>query len=1294
MKKNSYNEINFLLNENKERIKELTCIYKTTEIINQNDSIDKTLWEICTILPQAWKYSEHTAARIIYDEREFRTENFRVTQWIQRQEFSTVYKKKGAIEIFYLKEFSEIDEDVFLKEERYLINNIASLITGFLNNSKELYEYSVKNKKFQKLLQENQERLKELSCINETTNITKEGKSIEDTLQQIAFILPKAWQFPELATARIKFNGKEYCSSNLKITTTVLRREFNTIDDKEGKVEIYYIKEIEKYDEGSFLKEERHLINNITEIITGFLNSYHLKSMLDKNPKIETNKTDQKDYPDCGDSCSSKQLLQFFLNKNNSDRDIYHDLMPFKVKEILLIANLYDAYSIEKEGLWSEKILGEYHQLNLTSLPRITGVSSYEEAARKMKNKHFDIVILMMGTDKRSPFKISKKIKQEFGYIPIYLLLNNNKDFTQVIKEQNESNYFFDKVFVWNGDSRIFFAMVKHLEDKVNVENDTKVGTARVILLVEDSPKYYSRYLPLLYSSVLEQTKHIIDDVANDDLYKVLRLRVRPKILLASSFEEAVDIFERYKEFLLCLITDVKYHKNGKLTETAGFELVNYVKNQIHDLPTVVQSSDDINEAKARDLKAIFINKNSETLIQDIKSFISHYLGFGNFIFRNSKGNKLAIAENLRQFIKQLEKINSESLIYHARKNQFSLWFMARGEIRIAKAIAPYKVSDFDSAEEIRNYLLSIINKLRNEQNKGQIVEFSEADALDEENIIRMGTGSLGGKGRGLAFVNTLLYNFDFSQLLPSINLRTPKTAIVGSDEFDIFLEKNCLLDAVNNLKNENQIKELFIKSQLSENLKIKLRRLIKTIKKPLAIRSSGLFEDSLMQPFAGIFETYLLPNNHPNIEERLNQVENAIKLVYASVFSNISRAYIEAINYKIEEEKMAVVIQEVVGNNYQNIHYPHISGVAQSYNYYPFAHMKPEDGFAVTALGLGRYVVEGEKAYRFCPKFPELQNASGKDLYLNSQTEFYGVNLKNNSPDLMNGESAGLIRLDIDDAEEHGTLKHCASVYNPENNTITAGLDQYGPRIVNFANILKYNYIPLADTLNVVLDVVKEALGTAVEIEFAVDLNKDEDYKASFYLLQIKPLIGNAQDYEIKPENIDRKKVLLYTETGMGNGKISHIRDVIFVDNETFDKSKTNEIAEEIERLNKKMIEQNKDYILIGAGRWGTRDRWIGVPVSWPQISRAKIIVETSLEDYPLDASAGSHFFHNLTSMNVGYFSVQHASYESIIVWDVLKKQKIKEETKYVKHVCFDKPLTVRMDGKKRISVITWERS
>lgn len=1140
---------------------------------------------------------------------------------------------------------------------------------------------------FRQLMAENKERLKELAAINQTTALVKEGKSIDETLRQICMLLPEAWQYPEYTVARIQYGRIEYSTPDFRATPWSQRQTFETIDRQKGFIEVCYTREFVELDEGPFLREERYLINNLTSIILGYLNSLAaLSLMVESKGPVQSVHIEQQER---GSHVASKKLLQKFLNKNNFDRDIYHDLMPFKVREILLVANLYDAYSIEREGRFSEYVLGEYSQMNLTSVPRITGVSSPEEALDELKVKHFDLVIMMVGADRKSPLNLAREIKKTYPYVPIYFLMNNNRDVAQFVQDERKVKQI-DKLFVWNGDSKVFFAMIKSVEDKINVANDTRLGLVRVILLVEDSPIYYSRYLPMLYNIVLEQTRRIIDDVSSDELYKVLRLRARPKILHASNYEEAMDIASRYQDYLLCLISDVKFQREGILDSNAGVELVKEIKSMIPDLPTVLQSSNPDNAKKAFDLKASFINKNSESLIQDFKSFITHYLGFGNFIYRNTEGVQIGQARSLKEFESHLRTIPDESLIYHGKKDHFSLWLMARGEIQAAKVLNPQKVSDFENPRQMREYLLEVISKFRNEQNKGKIISFEESAILDESNIVSLTPGSLGGKGRGVAFINSLIHYYDFSQHVPDINIRAPKTSVIGTDEFEYFMERNKLYDQIHMESEYERIREIFVNAQLTDTLIRKLRIVLKKITRPIAIRSSGLFEDSLMQPFAGIFETYLLPNSHPDLNVRLKQAMDAIKLVYASVFSRQARGYIEAVNYKLEEEKMAVVIQEVVGSQYGDYYYPHISGVAQSFNYYPFAHMQPEEGFAVAALGLGKYVVEGEKAYRFAPKYPTLDINSPKDQYKNSQIEFFAVDISRTDVNLLEGEDAGLARLDLDDAEMHNSLKHLASVYDMDNHRITPGLSAAGPRIVNFANVLKYNYIPLAKTIEVVLDVVHEAMGTPVEIEFAVDLNKDSQNRANFYLLQIKPLLGAAQDFQVNMDDIPAESIVLYSEKAMGNGLVEGISDVIYVPHERFDKSRTADMAREIDELNTLMGSEGRKYLLIGPGRWGTRDPWIGIPVNWPQISNARVIVETSLKDFPLDASSGSHFFHNVVSMNVGYFTVQPELSKSRIDYALLDAQEMVRETQFYRHVRFPQPLQIRMDGKKRIAVVT----
>lgn len=1131
------------------------------------------------------------------------------------------------------------------------------------------------------LLHEQQERLKELACINRTTAILKESKKIEEALQKIVLKLPIAWQYPEYTHAKIIYDDKIYTTQEFDESEWVQKQDFDTLENKNGSIEIYYSKEFEVEDEGPFLSEERDLLLNLSSLIAGYINSHIAKDIIkvpEKEPQIDQ-------YSELK---SGRKLLQRFLERQNAERDAFHDMMPFKVKEILLVANLYDAYAIEGEGRFAEHILGEYYQLNLTNVPRVTGVSGEDEVFSKLRSRHYDLIIIMFGVDKENPVKLISKIKKKYPYIPSFLLLSSPSD-VPIIKAHQEKGLTFDGYYVWTGESKVFFAMVKSLEDRVNAENDTRIGLTRIILLVEDSAEYYSNYLPILYTLVMEQTQRLIEDVSSDELYKILKMRARPKILLATTYEEAISIYRQFKEDLLCVISDMRFPKGNKLYDKAGFELIQYVKSELPNMPTMLQSSDPENVKFAHALKSSFINKNSESLLEDLKSFINYYLGFGHFVYRDNKGRQIAVAKSMKEFEQYLKTIPEDSLVYHAMKNHFSLWLTARGEVKIAKIINPMKIGDFENLAELRSFLLDLIRKRRREHDKGKIVNFEESAALDESNVVSLSGGSLGGKGRGLAFVNTLIYSFEVGKLMPNINLRCPITMIIGTDEFDMFIETNKLRKKISEIKDFDALKGEFVKSNLTFTLEKKLRSFLKIMNKPIAIRSSSLFEDSINQPFSGIFGTYLLPNNQADLNTRIKLVSDAIKLVFASIYSKSARTYFEAINYKVEQEKMAIVLQEVVGNMYGDAYYPHISGTAQSHNYYPVAHMKPEEGFAVAAVGLGQYVVEGERAYRFSPAYPSIDIVSQTDIYKNSQVNFYAVDMSKTSIDLMEGENAGLIKLDMAEAEKHGNLKHCASVYNPDNDSIIPGVDSYGPRVINFANILKYDYIPLAETISTILDVVKEAFGTSVEIEYAVDLTKDENGNASFYLLQIKPLVGSGGGYNIDPKKIDRDKSFLISKHSMGNGKIDNICDVLFISPEDFDNARTEEMAREIDEINDEMLKKGKKYILIGPGRWGTRDKFIGVPVVWPQISQARVIVEVSLPNFPLDASLGSHFFHNVTSMNVGYFSINHADPEEMVDWEKLNKQKVVKKGKYFTHVRFDSKMVIRMDGKKRIAVI-----
>jgi hypothetical protein len=1271
-----------LLLRNTERIKELKGINATSEILKKGLALDVTLKKICAILPASWQYADDTVVRIMYDIWVFKSDKFKETPWSMAQNFEISKGKKGTIEIFYLREFPLEAEGPFLAEERNLLVNIAKLIEG-----------SVTRDVFNKLKYENTERLKELNAINQTSLIIEENLSVDETLQSICNILPSSWQYPKYTEARIKFEGKIYASKNFIETIWAQREDFVTIDNRKGTIEIFYLKKFQNEWEGPFLSEERNLLVNIGKLISGYLNNIKGRDIFHKSVFV-SNQVHKSDEFRNSLMNKNKKPLQLYFNQQSLDKYVYLDMMKFKVKHILFVATLYDAFTLESEDSFFERFMGEIYQYSLFSLPRITGVSSLDEALEVLSTTQIDLVILMVGMDNDTPIAISKKIKEQHESLPIYLLLNNKsnvKYFEELVPTINS----VDKLFVWNGDSSIIFAIVKSTEDKVNVENDTKIGLVRVILLIEDSPLYYSKYLQFLYTIIFEQVQQLLPEVEKNELDKICKMRSRPKILLARNFDEAIAIFNQYKDFLLCVISDVEFDRGGKPDKQAGSRFIKYVKSHIFDLPVILQSSETENEKLARQLNVKFLNKNSETLMNDIKRYLISYLGFGNFTFRDKEGNKIAVAKSLRDFETLLKEIPDESFYLHAHENQLSLWLMARGEIQLAKTLNPIHVDEFTDIGQMRKSFIDIIQKYKEEKKKGKILSYDETSTIDERNIVSFASGSLGGKGRGLAFVSTLINNFDFSNLSGLINITTPITVVIGTDEFQTFISKNKLFPIIvdPNVSYE-QLRYEFVQSQLSRELEIKLKDFVTQVDKPLAVRSSSTSEDSIAQPFAGVFDTYILPNSEHNKRLVFERICTAIKLVYASVYSDKARVYFKAIHHKIEEERMAVVIQELVGSQHEQYYYPHISGVAQSYNYYPVSHMKPEEGFAAAAVGLGSYVVDGWKSYRFSPCYPKVSMFSIKDLLTSTQVKFYALDTEMGDVDfLKNGELASLKMLDISEAEKHGTLKHCASVYNANNDRVEPGLSGYGPRIVNFANILNYNYIPLAETISTMLNTVQEAFGSPVEIEWAVNLDAAKNGLPSFYLLQIKPLIGSQLLKGKDISTLDQTNMLLYTQSSLGNGEVEGVCDVIFVDNERFNKLKTIDMVKEIEFLNNQMVNEDRKYVLIGPGRWGTRDQFLGIPVVWSQISNAKVIVEISLDNFPLDSSLGSHFFHNVTSMNIGYFSVKHSSVSDFIRWEMLANQTVIDETKYFKHIRFDKPFTIFMDGIHRTSAILFKK-
>ncbi|BDU68025.1 phosphoenolpyruvate synthase [Geothrix oryzae] len=986
----------------------------------------------------------------------------------------------------------------------------------------------------------------------------------------------------------------------------------------------------------------------------------------------------------------SREFNEIF-HKYATDKEIFHDLMPLRAREILLVAPAFDAFTLEQDGLLTEILFEGYYQLNMSNPPRVTNVSTVDEALEKCASRHFDMIIVMSRLGQGGHVELSRALRRADAKIPIYLLLNDNVEVGVMDRRRQDLLRHYDQIFVWNGNSEIFMAMVKFMEDSANVLNDTRVGLTRVILLVEDSIRYYSRYLPILYSEILKQTTRLAKDQNVDRMARTLAMRVRPKVILATSYEEAMAFCDQFQDCLLCVISDRKYPKGGVLDREAGIKLIRALKERIPDLPTLLQSSDPLKESWATALNSGFLNKNSYTLGAELSSFFYERLGFGDFIFRDKLGAEIARATNMEDLREKLRSVPVETLVYHASRNHFSAWIMARGEVQVAKVLAKFRISDYRDPEEMRTFLINVGDYVQRMKTLGKVVPLTDSTPKDEPNILRLAAGSMGGKGRGVAFTHSLLSRLDLESQIPGATIRIPRSAIIGTGEFTDFINRHDLRQMLQEEADDDVIKRRFLAGSLTPELMAKLRLfLAKHATVPLAVRSSGLLEDSLSHPFAGLYNTFFLPNNHPDPAVREAQLAEAIKLVYASVYSKASRSYFQAIDYKIEEEQMAILIQEVSGSRHGDRFYPHLSGVAQSFNYYPVAYTQPQDGIANIAVGLGKYVVEGGKAYRFAPPYPEMDMLPPKEQLRTTQKHFYALDMSRTSVDLYGGEDGTLLHLDIQEAEKDGALHHCASVWDWNDDRIHDGLDAPGPRIVNFRNILKYDQFPLAQILQRLLELVREAMETPVEIEFAVNLDPDpQTGKPTFTLLQIKHQLLESGDVNLSTADLDPAELFLFSERCVGNGIVEGLRDIVWVDPEGFDKFETPALAAELEKLNDRFRAEAGKYVLLGPGRWGSNDRHLGIPIQWSMISCAQVIVEYAMENFQADASLGSHFFHNVTSLNIGYFTVPYPRGSSLLDWDWLRRQPEIWRSGCLVHSRVEAPVHIVMDGRRSASAI-----
>lgn len=972
---------------------------------------------------------------------------------------------------------------------------------------------------------------------------------------------------------------------------------------------------------------------------------------------------------------------------------VFYELMSIKVREILFVSSPYDAFIMEEDGSPASRIINEYSGLNLSLPPRVTRSSSAREALSLLDKKNFDMVLTMPHLDDMDAFSLGLEIKKRNPNLPVILLAHSPIGIYPFPESKNCNG--IDKSFIWSGNSDLLLALVKNVEDRMNVENDTRKAMVRVLILVEDSPVYYSSFLPMIYKEIVKQTQAVLGAGLNEE-HRLLTMRARPKILLAENYEEAMDLCIKFRSFLFGIISDTRIPKNGNLEDDAGVVLLSQMKKEIPDLPLLLMSSKSSNKMKADQIPAVFLDKNSPNLLAELHDFFLNYLGFGDFVFRMPDGTEIDRASDLRALEAKVAQIPDESIYYHAQRNHFSNWIMSRSEIPLASKFREVKASDFASAQDIRNYIIANVHELRKWRQKGVVAQFKshnfDADIME---FVKIGQGSLGGKARSLAFMSALLYqNPNIYEKYSQINIKIPKTLVVSTDGFESFITLNGLQDFATQAHTDEEIAAIFLQADLPEWLVKDLKAFLAQVTYPLSVRSSSLLEDAQFQPYAGIYETYMIPNNHPDLSKRLHHLITAIKLVYASTYYQDAKAFSRSTSSQHQEEAMAVIIQQLTGEEYGDYFYPAVSGVVQSHNFYPVSKMKPEEGIAHIALGLGRTVVEGGRTVRFSPKYPSVmpQFSMIDDILANAQRFFYALKIKNYPDELNFRKYSNLERREVDDAETEYPVKALASTYIPEEHRIRDTGYMPGPKILTFSQILKYNIFPLPDLLSDLLELGRKGMGCPVEIEFSVNLSSDKKKKSDFFFLQMRPMVAGGERFEVQITQQEIEKAFCLSKQALGNGKNEKMADIVYVKLDDFHPKNTLKIAEEIDKVNAGLIKGKRPYLLVGPGRWGSADRWLGIPVQWRNISGVGAIIELRNEKLKADPSQGSHFFQNITSLGIHYITVTEGS-DDYFDWEWVGSQPAIQETTYLRHVRLDNFFTLKIDGKKSQCVMVYNQ-
>lgn len=983
-----------------------------------------------------------------------------------------------------------------------------------------------------------------------------------------------------------------------------------------------------------------------------------------------------------------EQLKEKLTHSTQPDVRRFHALMARRVKTILMVSTHYEAFSLSWDGSLTEDIYGTFSLLHLQNVPQITTITSAREAFAELNREKYDLVLVSSNLSDMNIGEFGLKVKAIHPELPVVMLIFSFGGLPAL--PQMNVRPGIDFIFSWQGSAKVLFSIIKLVEDHLNIDRDLRIVRLGVILVIEDSVKQYSFFLPYLYSTLMRQTFARVP-YGIDENERQLLTRTRPKVLLARTISQAEDYAEKYQAFLHGVFSDLQFPESDQARQQDGRDFLRRLLQSIPGLPVLLISADESAHQVAQQLHIGFVDKKSPRLAKAVEEFCMEDLGFGDFVFRNQKGEELMRARNLHEFEQALGKIPDESLSFHVKRNQFSHWLLAQGETALAEVLRPLQMEDFESAAEIREVLRGAIEIVRREKHRGIIADFRTDDFKPDYSFLMTGRGGLGGKARGLAFMFNLLGRQLNNTRICGFEVCIPRTVVITTDAFDQFMALNNLDLFAIDCQNDAQLRSRFLAGKLPDILHQQLTTYLQHVKVPLAVRSSSHMEDSSNQPFAGLYETCMLSNRAATFEGRFEQLAHAIKMVYASAYTASIKKYFQTLKLNMEEEKMAVIVQELVGRQYGELFYPAVSGVAQSFNYYPFARIEPEDGVASVALGFGKMVVEGGRNFRFCPRYPAIlpQTATPQEMLYQSQNQFYALDLATHLVSSSFGKGVDLALFDLERAEKDQTLHPVGSVLSAADDRLVDDLNEEGPRLVTFAPLLKHKLFPLADILSELLKTGRESMGSEVEIEFALNIDNHRNTKPEFYFLQIRPMVTGREQISVRLESIDLKQAVCACRRVMGNGIIENITDIIYCHPDRFNFSKTEKIAGVIGHLNQALLEKQRRYILIGPGRWGTRMIQLGVPVNWQQVAGAAVIVETSADKKKIDPSQGGHFFHNLAATGIGYFSINEPGQESFVRWETLEKLPALYADDYIRHVKPERPLTIYMDARNHRGII-----